>query len=479
MLDLPNEVLLEIISNVRNADLDSFASTCKVLRTLAAPALREHRDRKELYAKITYGQPKDKYEENFWLHPTLMLRHLLSHDLFCYPTSLAIRDHNYPGAEWDDGRQYDDDGTVIHGQSRSDVDLALESFPKDVEPLIRPFSHLHRDVDLTSAILEDGDIGATLGSLLYLLPNLMTLNITDYNERSDGMANLKQILDDVLAASNQCSQNAAVASAPPLSKLNHVTFTRSDCGNVGDNWELEMWAPLFYLPSMRTVRSDHLRAPEEKWNYPRLRSKIEKLIISYPDLGLTSLDTYLRDIENLRCFCLSNDHQRFKMREVVQKLLVYARHSLYRLELGTTGYFNESRFTSAGAGFIGSLQAFEQLKIIHLEGPMFVEPVETEEKVMFSGSLKMLGRSCRLIDVLPPSIVSITIDLRASTGNLRDEHKAIAMLEGLPEGRKDLLPNLENITFITSGIARIKSSALLSACKEAGVAIYDWRRELN
>ena len=82
LLGLPNELLLQIIHSVANADLDSFTSTCKTLRSLADDALRGHRARKAMYAHITYGDPEENDPRTTWVHPTLILRDLLRDDLF-------------------------------------------------------------------------------------------------------------------------------------------------------------------------------------------------------------------------------------------------------------------------------------------------------------------------------------------------------------------------------------------------------------
>lgn len=42
LLDLPNEILLNVIALVHNADLDNFTSTCKIIRNAAAEALHIH-----------------------------------------------------------------------------------------------------------------------------------------------------------------------------------------------------------------------------------------------------------------------------------------------------------------------------------------------------------------------------------------------------------------------------------------------------
>lgn len=56
-----------------------------------------------------------------------MLRHLLTHDLMCYPVELHIENRAAEHLAWDE------------------VDKLLESFSKDLEPLVRLCPYLQDD----------------------------------------------------------------------------------------------------------------------------------------------------------------------------------------------------------------------------------------------------------------------------------------------------------------------------------------------
>ncbi|KAL8787425.1 MAG: hypothetical protein Q9213_002202 [Squamulea squamosa] len=466
MIRCPNEILLEIILRIPNADLDNFTSTCKTIRCLAASLIRKHRERKRLYAKIVYGDPGRNNPNTTWYHPTLMLRDLLRDDMLCYPTELFIGDRNYEDVDWDDG----DDG-----EGSSKVHDALGSFHEDVEPLMRPIPYLNGDITLASGILNEGDIGATLGLLLNLLPNLTALKIIDYNVNSQGMRNLKQVLDGMLAKCNECSSVAERGSAVPLNKLRHVTFTRSARVMMDDEWNLSTWAPLFYLPSMRSVRAEYVIADEETWHYPGLRSKVEKLVLLHANVGIGSLDTYLKDIENLQHFefhyDLSSMDAGYILRHVMHKLLVYAGHSLCYLELG--GGSIEAQYARAADLFIRSLKSFQCLETIRLESGMFIEPAQPEEGT--AGQVTA-GYARKLIDLLPKSAIRVVF--QETTGVGKD--LVGSMLHSLPESKVDLLPNLRSITFDSNmSLGELRGSVLLKACKESGVEVSDQHGPLN
>ncbi|KAL9036227.1 MAG: hypothetical protein Q9180_004421 [Flavoplaca navasiana] len=425
LVQLPAEVLHEIISNVRNADLDNFTATCRIVRSLAAKSLRTHQERKALYANITYGDSSRNDARTIWVHPTFMLRDLLDEDLFCYPRKLSIYDDIYLGADWEDSRSYDSDDT-------SEVSKALVCVSEHLKPSMIPaFQQVDGDEDLTCDILQKGDIGATLGLLLILLPNLTTLSITDFNEQSNGMGNLKQILDIILADSNDRTRTAAMGPTQPLSKLRHVHFTRSDQGMEGDLWDLEMWAPLFYLPSVRSVRAEYIRASDGIFNFFRVDSAIEQLVFKDCEVNNQSFDTYLKDIKHLRHF--ESQHQESSQsnpRMIVQKLEKYASHSLQYLKISDTS--QNAEHAGDGRFFVGSLKAFQNLKTISLEGFMLIEPSIPEKDVASKTGSAPAGRYCNLTDMLPRCAVDVCFLPRYADEVLRvDSVAALAMLQNL------------------------------------------------
>lgn len=159
--------------------------------------------------------------------------------------------------------------------------------------------------DLVHEILQEREIGATLGFLLTLLPNMQTIYITDYNEHLHGAGNLRFIIDKVATASH--ASTTPSSSARPCSRLYEMTFPRSDEGGNGDNWDLGMHAPIFYLPSMRTIRASHLTGIRDEWSYPGLRSNIETFEMCSSKINIKSFDHYLKDITHLREFRYQTD----------------------------------------------------------------------------------------------------------------------------------------------------------------------------
>ncbi|KAL8991785.1 MAG: hypothetical protein Q9169_007654 [Polycauliona sp. 2 TL-2023] len=341
------------------------------------------------------------------------------------------------------------------------------------------------DEDLTCEILEEGDIGATLGLILHLLPNLRRLTVTDFNERSIGMGNLQQILSGMLINNNKAyGEKSRAPSVQPLSKLKHITFTRSDQGMHGDQWDLAMWAPLFYLPSIRSVRAEYVRASTETFHYPEQRSAIAKLVFEDPEIDMISLNTYVKDIKSLRHFEVQDIQRARQSRElrprlVAETLLAYAAHSLQYLKIRNTSQTAQS--VHDGAFFIGSLQAFRSLRTLCLEAFMFIESIGQEEGTVLAAEGPTAGRYCSLINVLPKSAVHICLLPQYGRDAFGvDRSLAGTLLEDLPGRRAELLPNLRWIEFLCGiELDRLKGSVVAKKCSEVGIELSDQHGCLN
>ncbi|KAI4096586.1 MAG: hypothetical protein LQ339_006953 [Xanthoria mediterranea] len=390
-----------------------------------------------------------------------MLRGLLDNDLFCYPKELYINDPVYDDADWhhvgDVSRHFEDP-------------KALARFSEVVKPLIPSFHYLDSDEDLRRGILQ-GDRGATIGLLLHLLQNLTALWITVDDGDSQRMGNFKQVLDGLLSNTNRSNTVANVASARPLSKLSQVNFTHVH----GISRNLSMWAPLFYLPSLRSVGAYSVTAKEDTWDYSGFRSDIEKLKFINSDIDIKSLDNYLKDIKDLQHFQFHHNRRsdRISLQLFVQKLAMYASHSLRYLDIRGSSITDHP--ARSGGFFIGSLKAFQNLRTICLESSMFIEPVDAKkDPVSYAYTA---GRPCRLIEMLPKSAVVVRCYSRDSE---LISDLAVDMLQDLPDSRAELLPNLKRIAFLYgNNLGHMKGSVLAKACREIGVKLEDQKGALN
>ena len=166
---------------------------------------------------------------------------------------------------------------------------------------------------------------------------------------------------------------------------------------------------------------------------------------------------------------------------IVQRLLDCATHTLLTFDVG--GDVHNPKLALAGGHYIGSLKSFRVLKTIRIGGTMLIEPLEKEQEIHNGTTrVKKLGRPRRLIDVLPSSTVRIafTSERLMYAGRGVDEDVAIAMLQGLPEGKSEFLPNLVNVEFEFNPRKDVMvDGKLWRQCRRAGVEITDQKHVLN
>lgn len=373
------------------------------------------------------------------MHPTLMLRDLLASDLLCYPTTIHIGDRTLESTGWDDDRYYDwrdfpVDRSKVH---ISGVDQALNSMSQDLEPLLTACPYLKEQDALKPCVLKEGDVGATLGFLLTLLPNLTSIYFYDYGSTSDGSENLNTIARNIVAAS-RASERPGTQS---LSKLTHMTITGSERDETGTTRDLAFYWPFFHLPSLRSLRGQYMNANDNDWSYARLCSYIEELDFDQSFIDHRSFDTYLKDLKNLRKFRYNRVDSidwgggDCPLRHLVQSLVQYAGNSLQTLDVSVDVY--TSKPAHVGSYFVGTLKALQALEYLIVGGPMFMESANIQPSHPALPNIHIH----RLIDLLPPSIVRV--DFTSGV----ERRRGTAMLAGLPDSKKEHLPSLKAIQF--------------------------------
>ena len=186
-----------------------------------------------------------------WSHPALMLRDLIADDLLCYPATLCIchinRDHTTMG----NLVLYDDN-------DKDDRARALKSFPQTIGSLVKASPYLDSMGTIASDILNQGKVDATLGFLLTLLPNLITLKLEDtryWDEYRSGST--KDIIKNVLKVRYSPTAISHIVS-PPLSKLKCLVLKRGEA--------LETYAPLIHLPSISNISVAHVDCMYNHYN---------------------------------------------------------------------------------------------------------------------------------------------------------------------------------------------------------------------
>lgn len=213
-----------------------------------------------------HDDARDKEYATTWAHPTLMLRDLVADDLLCYPTTLCISGNDYGGVAKNDDRPFYPLHAVdgVTRNSNPEIERVLKSFSLSVVSLVRTCPYLDRG--LAFQILNKGNIGATLGFLFTLLPNLTTLKVAEniYHFSHD-FGKLRDVINNVLRIGYTTMNPHKVS--PPLSKLN--------CVELKQDRDIWIYAPLFRLPSISSIRVDDVQdSVDLRFNCPGFHIKV-------------------------------------------------------------------------------------------------------------------------------------------------------------------------------------------------------------
>ena len=483
ILQFPNEILTDIISRVFNGDLENFTLTSRRIHALAKRSLREHRIRQDDFRCITLGAPRWLCEKTpgkkptAWTHPTLMLLDLVRDDLLYYPWVLTINHCAYESVEWYEdlyglNSEADSDSDT---DRYSDVDRALRSFADEFKPLIKACTYFNKDEELSRGVLE-GEIGATLGLLLNVLPNLRTLDITAYSERSSGtrIRVLNRVLDRMLNKSSK----PARGSMPSLGKLETVIFKGRDSElDIINKSNLSSYTSLLHFPSIRYFFVKNLRAMEDGWTYPGHQSHISRIEFDMSTMNNENLKIFLKTTHKLLNFKFQEGSRVLsapsgsQVKEIAQTVLEQAGHRLRHLDILSCDH--RGQLARAGAFFLGTLRAFRVLETIQINGSMLVEPVETRGRIYMDPATARSGQTRRFTDIFPSSIVRIKLVAETCVNGLGIGGDVAVMLQGLPERKTDLLPHLEVVVFELDEHLNMTTveSGLLHACNKIGVKI--------
>lgn len=170
LLDLPNEVLLQIIGNTNVEDIESFSSCNKRIRSLFEPALQLHMKRKIKYSKTELGCSQTQINP----HAVTLLRDVLeSPAIALYPRNVVIGecvdvlDTYWPG--WFPGRSQ---AAILEIKDAIARSTELLSAHLDACPYIRT-----SDKQRWKREICEGKERTSVIFLIMLFPNLESITI--------------------------------------------------------------------------------------------------------------------------------------------------------------------------------------------------------------------------------------------------------------------------------------------------------------
>ena len=452
LLDLPNELLLDIINVVAVEDTEAFTSCNKRIYALSHDVLQKYRAMKMKYSTVrctTTESSRSVMDVHLHVHPVVWLYEIiLDKTIASYPTRLIIHGTR---RDFFDRRIYPGLDARI-GNVTDQIHLKLDQCP-----YIQP-----QDLDYWKRFNNFGGFDNALALLLTLLPNLQFISVGGFL----GMIHSTQyMLSKIAEAHQKSSQNSH-----PLSRL--VSIDRlPEADDYLPSKEFNFYLALTAFASVRSIcghrvdgrvvhghgRTDwtalsHMYPPswanlgvDFKSMLKTSGSKTTEIKFSRSNISSDSFEDLFGRISALQVFEYkyfphpTDGHGKFELCNIVGSLLAHASHSLVYFDLTMDIKHYDERAAMVyvhGEIFIGSLRGFRVLKTIRANNTMFIEKVAPPEIVG-----RKVCKIHRLVDLLPESIeelhlvqLQVTLDMQSS-----------GIFDGLVELKARNLPSLKAI----------------------------------
>lgn len=226
LLDLPNEILQQIVDDIVYIDLENLTLCCKRLHALGDKALLEHRKEKAKYTRITCKASETRRTETV-LHPLIILRDVLfSKDVGLYPKALDLQ--HYP--EFNEATTAEN-MTPLKGELITALRDSSFASGREKVSLIRGF---HAE-----------SICKVMATVLCLLPNLQSISIPIIVLHNTW---LRSSIWDIPVVSQEDRR------PQPLSKLVKISIEGSMFNPFDKIW------PILNSPSLRSLSIYEMRA---------------------------------------------------------------------------------------------------------------------------------------------------------------------------------------------------------------------------
>lgn len=447
--NLPNELVVQIIRLALPEDLESFTSTCKLVRELARNSLNEHRAFKRKYRDwiTSPGSTQDclygllrailrnpriaRYVETLEVHELLM-------EWMSEPEDTeAISDDDDP-----DPAEYRHTGVMTVNEEAKFRNVIQECIyvPGD-------------DFELWWDALDSGEDDPILALLVTLLPNLKRLDIQLDTTSADLFF---ETIRRISAASS--TSNTSI----PLSRLSEVAVRTTELLDRRPYIDVGCLWPFFALPSVRSVTGERVRH-DEMIPLPERSSDVISLYLEPPcDIAPEKIKNLFSIFKGLQVFellpepepCSQSDSGTELMtgldvQAIHESLIEYAKLSLKEFSLCIEDLDDWDQ------AYTGSFRAFEVLKVISINA------------ILLLGKPGLFRKT--LAEVLPMSIEDITIQDQPL---LRREYRGLVFK--LLSVKQLTLPNLKSLSFRDSfsndsvDITEDKDGDLKVACTKAG-----------
>ncbi|KAK4691788.1 hypothetical protein P7C71_g5288, partial [Lecanoromycetidae sp. Uapishka_2] len=386
LLDLPDELLLEIIKQTCPEGIENLVSCCKKLYNTSDRILEKHRTNKRKYSRLAWP-PADLWQpdDEGWGFATSLSKLLYEPQLAPYVRSLQYYTHR--------------------GEDREQL---LKIFPqKSIETgdgVWQDFFDVSECPFIPEAELADwqkkidmADMETVLALLLTKLPNLERLAVRSLQSGIEVLTMMKH------SSKAHQSPNAHIRMHAPLRKLKVISELdiTPEASNIG------LLEAFFMLPSMKAIQ---YRGEIDVFNlWPSSPAISEMTRVNYREpkhhghsvmnINLEAFDRVLAHVRHLEHFdhkrdC-DNHFQETKTTDIVKVVDKHARATLTKLNLH---FYHVSLLQMKKNNiFVGSLRSFTHLSKIDISLALLIRNQNDQ------------CTAARLVDIMPSSLEELII----------------------------------------------------------------------
>lgn len=289
--------------------------------------------------------------------------------------------------------------------------------------------HIPQDcVAYWQALFRQRDEATLISLLMFLLPNLSTLNLRCIRDREDLLPRILSHITDMKVP------------GAPLSNLTSVTIRNFDPRLLSDLKAIEYFA---LLPSVKSISlvyaACHHSHPDRPHPLLPKSSNVANLSLRNCKIEPEALNKLLASFKSLRSFssigsyCTDPNTGTADPVSATSTLLAHAKTTLETLTFRPISTRRKARMDYVGLDYVGPLYGFESLRVLEIGLDMLLRPSDFSD-------------INALANALPSTIETLCLAMNVS---LLDEELISRMLWRLPELKSKQFANLKTVKIST------------------------------
>ena len=475
ILNLPKELLRRIIHYVPRFDLLSLALCQKFIYAMTNEHLKQHLALRKRYSSLNFGCFNEEYDIDTCddtKSALLFLGHIIEDpEIAYYPTVVRMG-----GCFPEDEPTLDPDGFKEIIETRQAFITKHSDFLKTI---IRECNFI-TDEEKESPPIQDLNLRrevVAMAFLLTLLPKLKSLTMQRWSV-ADESYHVRDLFQRVAGA------NLGITSLGHDRALTQLReFSIDSTREFGDS--MELFGQFALLPSMRVLRGHKVAGMQFEWprGFPPRSSQVTEVNIDHGFISGGAFEALLSGISALKKFKYYHAGSlwggvKYDAAGIVEALRKYAGSTLQSLDLETYEELldpeadeEDTSVEESAMQLVGSLGLFKALRSLRIENTAFQMPQHDDNTYTanegISDKAEDEGPTMeRLVDLLPRSIVSLTLIQVMDDKDIQELLRDMAVL------KTERLPQLKRITFEGSDPL---TPDMKRELKENGVMLKSWR----